>query len=143
MSASKRTAERRAQALALARKGRFRSHVAATIGVHRSVLYDWLRDDDDFALAYAAAEAAGEEALLASALLGGDEGKASQWYLERWRQFRYGRRERHELTGKGGGAIATTVTARVVVLPELDADDEPGSALASDGTPAAVPGEPR
>lgn len=105
MSASKRTAERRAQALALARKGRFRSHVAATIGVHRSVFYDWLRDDADFALEYAAAEAEGEEALLAIALLGGDEGKAAQWYLERWRQFRYGRRERHELTGKGGGPI--------------------------------------
>ncbi len=102
---SKCTPERWTQALELAAQGRFKTHVAKTIGVDRETLRDWLDGDPARALAYAAAEAVGEEVLLANALAGGDIGKAAQWYLEKLHPARYGKPQRHEVTGKGGAPI--------------------------------------
>lgn len=61
------------------------------------------------------------------------------YLLEQFAPDEFGKRSRHEITGKDGGAIEHTATVRVIALPPLeDAADEDRSAVEGEPRPAVT-----
>lgn len=92
---------------------------AAYAGIHRDTFYYWLERGraakrgiySDFSDAIEKAQADAETrnvALIAKAAQDGTW-TAAAWWLERKYPERWGRKERHEITGKDGGAVTVKV----------------------------------
>lgn len=122
------TPELQEKIVAIVRKGNFRVVAAEACGIGESTLSEWIargegRDKDRpqtpeyaaFAAAIKAAEAEAEIAAMAVIESAGLETwQAAAWYLERKFPGRWGKREKHELSGPNDGPIQTT---GVVILP--------------------------
>jgi len=98
------------------------SVVAACAGIHRDTFYAWLERGQkaktgpysDFSDAIQKAQADAETrnvALIAKAAKDGTW-TAAAWWLERKYPERWGRKERHEVTGKDGGDLIVEIVRR-------------------------------
>jgi AcrR family transcriptional regulator len=99
--------------VALVRKGNYIEVAAAASGISKPTFYKWLHDGANakvdclarqFSNAIEKAEAEAEQSGLAR-IARAKDWTATAWRLERRHPERWGRRERHEHTGEGGGPI--------------------------------------
>ncbi|WP_394845171.1 hypothetical protein LZC95_50110 [Pendulispora brunnea] len=128
-TAAKLTPELQERFVAVLRAGNYVEVACRIVGIHKSTYYDWLKIAHDeasepfvsFALATEKAIAESEArdvALIAKAAADPKIWVAAAWRLERRFPERWGRRDKHELTGADGGPIA--VKAGIVMLPPED-----------------------
>ena len=111
----KLTPELEATILGALAEGNYIETAAALAGVCSKTVYDWLREGaraksgkkHDFLQAVEKAQAIAEAKGIRSIKAAEDAGawQAAAWRLERKFPDRWGRKERHELTGADGGAI--------------------------------------
>lgn len=146
----KLTAERSEKIIGYLRAGAYIETAAAAAGISKQTLYNWLRraaaedeEDPSFAKFAAAVEEAQALAEVRDIALIGKaaetQWQAAAWRLERKSPERWSRKDRVELSGKGGGAIEHTATVRVIALPPLeDAADEDRSAVEGEPRPAVA-----
>jgi len=146
----KLTAERSEKIIGYLRAGAYIETAAAAAGISKQTLYNWLRraaaedeEDPSFAKFAAAVEEAQALAEVRDIALIGkaaeSQWQAAAWRLERKSPERWSRKDRVELSGKGGGAIEHTATVRVIALPPLeDAADEDRSAVEGEPRPAVA-----
>lgn len=132
---SKITKELVDKIVGIVRAGNYLETAAAAAGIDRLTLRSWLKkgaratSNDLYAQLAKGVDVAANEAearhvaMIAKASQAG-AWQASAWYLERKFADRWGR-QRLELVGDGGGPVKHEVAAKVVVMPPLDADDEP------------------
>ena len=87
--------------------GNYRETAAAAEGIAKSTFFEWLDRYSDFSDLIEKADAQAEGKRVKTILQAADGGKwqAAAWYLERKCFDRWGRKDRHELTGKDGGGI--------------------------------------
>lgn len=113
--------------------GNYVETAAAFAGIHKATLYDWLKKGAnqssgkfrEFSDAVKKAQAWSEDRdvkLIANAA--GSQWQAAAWRLERRFPDRWGRRERHEVSGPGGEPIAVVSVAesKKVVRDILESD---------------------
>lgn len=116
------------------RDGAYAEQAAAAAGIDRSTFFRWLAQGRDatsgkfreFSIAIATAEAAAEldaAKTLKTAFDGGDW-RAAITYLERKFPERWGKRERHELSGPAGGPIQVDASLKVDLSKLSDEDLE-------------------
>jgi hypothetical protein len=139
---TKLTPELQDRVVAYVRAGNYVETAAAAAGVSKVSLYDWLKRGargeapyDAFADAMAQAVAMAEArdvALIGKAAE--TQWQAAAWRLERKFPDRYGRRERHEVSGPDGGPIPVAVDADPQAL-----HDRLAALLAKAAAPAADP----
>lgn len=126
---SKLTTERQAEIVKMVKAGVPNATAAQVAGVTESTFYLWMEKGQDpenhdpiyteFSEAVLRARAEAEAAMVANIRLHARNGdwKADAWLLERSRPERWGRVNRHELTGAGGGAIRVeTETIETLLL---------------------------
>jgi hypothetical protein len=120
---TKLTPELQERITAFLRAGNYVEVAAACAGIHKDTFYEWCKKgrkgEEPFATfvvgvdkAIAESEAR-DVALIGKAAV--DNWQAAAWRLERKMPHKWGRHERHEVTGADGGAIQ--VKAGVVLLP--------------------------
>jgi transposase len=120
---TKLTPELQERITAFLRAGNYVETAAACAGIHKDTFYEWCKKgrkgEEPFATFVAAVDKAIAEseardvALIGKAAI--DNWQAAAWRLERKMPHKWGRHERHEVTGADGGAIQ--VKAGVVLLP--------------------------
>lgn len=117
---SKLTPELQERILQLIRKGNYIEVACAAVGIDKSTYYKWLQRGQqaksgkyfDFFIAAKKAEREAETAFLdriREAAFKDKDWKAAAWYLERKYPERWGRKERHEVTGEDGGEITLKI----------------------------------
>lgn len=128
---TKSTPALRTKIVALLREGHYRSSVAKACGIHRETLREWMAADAAFSAAVLDAEGEAEfNALRAVMAAAAADPQHARWYLERKFPQRWGAKQRHEVTGKGGAPLAIQFS-----WPD---DDAP-----SDGGPAPADAPPK
>lgn len=133
---TKFTPEIRSRILGLLREGNYRYAVARACGIDRDTLREWIKADPDFSGAVLDAEGEAEFNALRAVLAAAAADPAhARWYLERKFPQRWGSKQRHEVTGKGGGAL--TIQFRWPDEREHGGDDGDGGAAPADPAPAA------
>lgn len=127
---SKLTPEIQEKIVQAIRAGNYIETAAAYAGIDKTTLYDWLKRgaraktgkyrEFSNAVEKALAEAEVRDvAIIAKAAE--KHWQAAAWRLERKHWQRWGRKERHEVTGEGGGAVIL----RVVYVGD-DGDEQSG-----------------
>lgn len=155
------TPERTAAICAALAEGLSREDAAEEAEIHRCTLYEWLSRGAEQLQRRDAGDDLGEEQerLLAFylavktvvrkrkrerllAIAGAETATVlarETYLLEQFAPDEFGKRSRHEITGKDGGAIEHTATVRVIALPPLeDAADEDRSAVEGEPRPAVT-----
>lgn len=108
---TKRTPERMEIVLRALKLGATLKVAASYAGITEVTIRNWRREDAEFDAKCLSAKAEMEVRLLATIEMAAKEPKnwsAAAWKLERIFPDRYGRSNRMELTGKGGGPIEMT-----------------------------------
>ncbi len=131
---TKLTPETQEKILAAVRAGNYLETAAAFAGVSKKTFYQWLQRGARtrtwtiyraFSEALAEALAVAEVADVASIAKAAKDGQwqASAWRLERKFPDRWGRRERHEVSGPGGRPIEVSRTEQAARLRLLSDED--------------------
>lgn len=142
------------------RAGNYIETAANYAGVTRNTFYRWLRrgaraeeadDTSNLEAPYRAFHAAVSESMAAAeirdvaliAKAATDQWQAAAWRLERRYPEKWGRRERHEHTGKDGGAIEFSVKADDALFNKLtrlagEPEEDRASALSGGETAGSV-----
>ena len=137
------------------RAGNYIETAAAYAGISRDTLYRWLKKGArNPSSKYGAFHVTVQQALAASeirdvaliAKAATDQWQAAAWRLERRYPEKWGRKERHEHTGKDGGAIEFSAKADDALLHKLarlagESDEDRASALPGGETTSVVPME--
>lgn len=122
---SKLTPEAQARIIEALRAGNYQESAAAYAGVGVATFYRWMergkRDDAEpeyreFREAVERARAEAEVRNVGLIQRSASEGtwQAAAWFLERSFPNRWGRRERHEVVGSGGGPVEVSVDAEAL-----------------------------
>jgi len=128
--------EKVAKLLQALRGGNFREVACEWAGIPERTFRAWMQEGEagapqssvDFCRQVMEAEKAAEIRNVAFVMKAAEEDpKHAEWWLERKHPERWGRKERHELTGAGGGALQVETTSEV----ELILKDPEAIALAS------------
>ena len=107
---TKYTPERVERILEAIRKGNTRDTAAKLAGVSATQMYEWMNKHPEFAEAIEKADAEAEGFYVGIIERAAAKSwQAAAWWLERRRAAKYGRLERHEVTGKGGEALQLQV----------------------------------
>jgi hypothetical protein len=114
---SKLTPEVKETIIQALRAGNYAETAARVAGIGPSTFFLWKQKGEageqpyaDFLEAIAAAEAVAESravAIIANAML--QDAKHAEWFLERKLQKRWGRHDRTEVVGEGGGPVKFTL----------------------------------
>jgi hypothetical protein len=122
---TKLSAELQARLCEAIRSGNYRETAAQWAGVSPETLSRWMHRKgaryDAFRRAVLEAERAAEIRAVALVMkAAADDPAHARWWLERKFPDRWGRRERHELTGEGGGPVRVEHGVRVYLPAEVD-----------------------
>ena len=122
MRKSKLTIEVQMKICEALRGGNYREVAVQWAGVPLETFNDWMKRKDEryivFQRAIEEAERAAEVRAVALVMkAAGADPRHAQWWLERKFPERWARKERHEVTGEGGGAVKVEHGIRVF-LPE-------------------------
>lgn len=114
----KRSPDLESKILGAIRRGLSMRKAAAACGVSEGTVRGWRDKDEEFANACESAIAQ-RELLCLDAIWKGERGWESKaWILERTNPDEYGRRQRIEQTGAGGGPVQITLVDEVAVKRE-------------------------
>ncbi len=137
--------------VAYLRAGAYVETAVVAAGVGKTQFYDWLKRGAAGEATYVAFAAAVEEAQAQSemrdlALIGKaaeTQWQAAAWRLERRLPQRWGRHERHEVSGPNGGPISVAVLSAADLAAKIDAlaVTTRDAAAAPAGDASADPGE--
>jgi transposase-like protein len=120
---SKLTVEVQMRVCEALRGGNYRDVAAQWAGISPSTLAKWLKKKDEKHLAFQRAVEEAERAAEVRAVAivmkaASSEPRHAQWWLERKYPERWGRRDRHEVMGDGGGPVRVEHGVRVFLPAE-------------------------
>lgn len=135
---SKLTPELQERIVAFLRAGNYVETASACAGIHKDTFYEWCKKgrkgEEPFAAFVEAVDRAIAESEARDVALIGKAAtvnwQAAAWRLERKMPHKWGRHERHELTGANGGPI------------EMHSLDDITAAMKAAGSNATCPPEP-
>lgn len=122
--------EKVAKLLQALRGGNFREVACEWAGIPERTFRAWMQEGEagapqssvDFCRQVMEAEKAAEIRNVAFVMKAAEEDpKHAEWWLERKHPERWGRKERHELTGAGGGALQVETTSSLALLADPEA----------------------
>mgnify|MGYP001587132164 FL=1 len=117
---TKRDPKRRAMILAAIAGGNPFRFACQCAGISEDMFANWRREESDFAEAVKAAEGRFIDRNVAIVQRAAKRSwQAAAWLLERRNPDEFGRRERHEWTGRDGGPVEHAVTFYLPANPRL------------------------